>query len=89
MGLNIVCIKSIRGLVVGNLYYYDKDIYYNNGERILYAIFDSRGNLITYLSLGQIEFNFISLSECMRELDVLEKNFNFFMDYSDIKIFET
>jgi len=87
MNLGIVCIKSIRKLVVGNLYWYDESIYYNS-ERILYAIFDSRGNLITYLSLGQIEFNFISLSECMRELDVLEKNFNFFMDHSNLRIFE-
>ena len=87
MNLGIVCIKSIRNLVVGNLYYYDRLIYHNNGERILYAIFDS-GNIVAYLSFGQIEFNFISLSECMRELDVLEKNFNFFMDHCDLKIFE-
>lgn len=82
----IVCIKQFRIFSVGVGYIYLDNMYIFRDDGIFYCIYDLKNNIVGYLNIGQINFNFIDVEEWENSLREVEEIFNFYMDYNLLEI---
>jgi len=88
MVYNLVCSSSFRNYKLGDFYSYDLLSYYDREGIRMYSILNFVFDIVGYLSIGQINNNFMLLGDWNSELKYVDNMFNFFMDHPSLSIFE-